>query len=585
VRIRLRLLGALHHLATTLSLETLYSADRSEFTGLSPDQQMVMSQWRYVRSVDIIDRQLLLHFHVPLGRAASYLQLIVTPLRQEIESLLRQYEDILHTDGIYLRFRNEPAPREDTVDPLTEEEQTALRHWIEVRLARADEQQSQENRLRRQRLHDRLSQANIQAANDHEQRGEREQAANLLVQTVRSLHDEREAFQLARYAYRAGQLYKDIDQSHAAVRCYLMVADAYFNDTLTPELGHEALSRAEAVLQTTPDPVLEIQLALAAARIHFVALSDDLSIEAVSQARTALTAVTDSSIQLELSVEIALLDARLALVREEWQQALACLEQALCTCPPEAKKKRFALLSFLLTVMTQCNDERADDVYQEACGCLSGEESQHQQGLLSMYYAGSLACRGQLDRAYRTYHDTITMLDDVGSLYEMFVLYQNMAHMLLKHSGTFFPGHDRFDNLRIDLFHRTKSLNRGNRHEEKANESIVQEKHRDFMRHIRLASYHFWSDTAWFGLQSVNELFARHYTAVDEPHVALFYAIEANDTKLVDKLAGTLAKRAEPDVLLELIPKLINISVTSSSQDLIALSLGTLADVVSPTLL
>jgi tetratricopeptide (TPR) repeat protein len=223
----------------------------------------------------------------------------------------------------------------------------------------------------------------------------------------------------------------------ASSREVLKNPDAYFNDTLTPELGDEALSRAEAVLQTTPDPVLEIQLALAAARIHFVALSDDLSIEAISQARTALTAVTDTSFQFELSVEIALLEARLALVREEWQQALACLEQALGTCPPEAKKERLALSSFLLTVMTQCNDERADEVYQEACGCLSGEESKHQQGLLSMYYAGSLARRGQLDRAYGTYHNAITMLDDVGSLYEIFVLYQNMAHMLLKHSGTF----------------------------------------------------------------------------------------------------------------------------------------------------
>jgi hypothetical protein len=584
-RIRLRLLCVVHHLAAILSLETLYSADRTELAGLSPEQQLLVHQWRYVRSVDIIDSQLRLHFHLPLGRTVSYLPLIVTPLRQEIESLLRQYEDVLHTAGIYLRYRNEPAPREDSVQPLTEEEQTELRRWIELRLARAEGQQLRENLLLRQRLRDRLIQANIQVADDHEQRGEREQAANLLVQTVRSLHDEREAFQLARYAHRAGQLYEDIGRPHEAVRCYLMVADSYFNDTLTPELGHEALSRAEALLQTTPDPALEVELHLAVARIHFVTLSDDLATEALSQARTALNAISDASIQIQLSVEIALLEARLALVWEEWQQALACLEQALYTCPPEAKKERFALLSVLLTVMTQCNDERTDDVYQEACGCLNGEEDRHQQGLLSMYYAGSLARRGQLDRAYETYQDTIKTLDDMGSLYEMFVLYQNMAHMLLKHSGRFFRGHDQLDNLRIDLFHRTKSLNRGNMHEQKAFECIVQEKHRDFMRHIRLASYHFWSDAAWFGLKRVNELFARHYTAVDEPQMALFYAIEADDSKLVEKLAGALARRAEPTVLLELVPKLIGFAMISDSQDLIALSLGTLADVVSPDFL
>jgi tetratricopeptide (TPR) repeat protein len=546
---------------------------------------MVLQQWRYVRSAEIVDRQLRLHFLLPSGQADTYQRLVVTPLNQEIESFLRHYQDVLHAAGFYLGYRHEPVVREGSIQPFTEDEQIAFQRWVEIRVARADSPQLRDDLLLRQRQRDRLIQANIQTVDDLEQREQHEQAAALLVQTVRWLRDEREAFQVVHYAYRAGRIYEELGQSHQAVQCYLIVADTYFNDTLSPEMGREALTRAEALLQATPDPALIVELHLAAARINFVALSDHLAIEALSRARTALDAAADPSTQIQLRTKVALLEARLALVWEHWQEALTCLEQALEVCPREAINERFALLSLLLTAMTQCHDIRADKLYKEALVSLHGEEERHQVGLLHMYYAGSLASRGLLEQAYKVYQDAIKVLDGIGSLYEMCVLYQNMLHMLLRHGGDFFRGYDQFDNLRIDLFHRTRSQHRGYRHEQEAFECIVREKHRDVMRHTRLAFYHYWSDGAWFGLRDANRLLARHHTAVGEPQIALFYAIEARDSKLVEQLSSTIARRAEPATLFALIPKLISYNQISSEHQLIALSLGELADVVPPNLL
>ena len=529
-------------------------------------------------------RQAQVHFLLPAGRTEQYYPIIVAAISQELAELIDHYAYILFSADIFLRYQH-PTCEEGIVPPLPDEDWEQLRQWVTVRQARKAEDRLQQQMWQTQRLRDALLNADVNIAEALVESGDIPGAITLLSRVAAWFAHERDGYQAARYAQRAAQLAHQINDVSTAVDHVLLVAYVYFHDTLSPELAQRDIQHGVDLATEVGDPVLLVRLSLAQAQIAFATLDDPHVREYLEEAQRYLTNIINTEERALLAYRIALLHARCAVVWEEWSTARHVLEEVLAAHPPTAHDICFDVLALLLAVLTEWHEAAAADrVYTVALALIS-DTDRRRLGLFHMHYATSLARRGELDTAYQTYQKAIHILDGVAEQYDLCILYQNMKSTLGRADNSFIQDLALYESTRIDLFHRTKGLNRGYRHEQKAAKSLVSAQPREVLRHLRLALYHYWADGAYFSLfgayRLLSSLYSSHGYVVD----ALLAMIRTGETKRVKHLAEHITREADSQMVQTIITRLIEPSPAPHELPTVAHTLGILADVTPPPLL
>ncbi|MBP1468007.1 hypothetical protein EYB53_019980 [Candidatus Chloroploca sp. M-50] len=582
--VRPQLLSALLHLASTFNIDQVTLRTPPATLMLNSEERILWLRQMYVRSLTVTSKQVQVYFVLPKEFSNQYKPIVVDPLAQEIEELVSFYSYILFSANIYLGYR-QPSIIEGMVPVISNEDWQHLKHWIEVRHARRSEERLHHQAWESQRLRDTLIKADVALAEAMETSGEALKAATIFSRVTAWLAQERDAYQAARFARQAARLYTNIGDFSSAVEQYLLLAKVYFQDTLSPELARQEIQEGMRIANNLGSAPLLIQLTLAQARVEFASLSDQNVAVCLLEAKRLVGELANVEEQSLFAQEIALLHARFACIWEDWATARQVLEEVVSAYPPLSRELRLEVLALFLAVLTEWNDSgTADKVYATALE-LIGDADHRRAGLFRMQYAASLARRGDLEAAYTTYHDALHNLDGVAEQYDLCLLYQNMQSTLLRSSGSFYKGMDKYESTRIDLFNRTKSLNRGYRHEQEAAESLAQGKYRDVMRHLRLALYHYWADGALFSIFGVYQLFASLHETTGKTADALFAALQSGEKKTVVRLSEKIASFGDARIVESIIAQLIQGQPTPRELSLTAAALGALADVAPPAML
>jgi hypothetical protein len=159
-----------------------------------------------------------------------------------------------------------------------------------------------------------------------------------------------------------------------------------------------------------------------------------------------------------------------------------------------------------------------------------------------------------------------------------------MHFMLLQNGARSFGGFEQHEYRRIDLFHQTRSDNRGYTHEIAAIQALNKQKYRDVIRHLYLALFYYWREGAWVGIRDTYRELASLGGATRDFAAALLNAVRAGDLKLVETYSKDLHDTGTLQILTEVVDTLATIQPAASGDMVAAKALGILADVLPPAL-
>lgn len=585
-RMRLRLLGALLHLADCINLDQ--AVDPAPPPDLDKAPWSERHRWwrqAYVCGVTIGSQRLQLHIRLPKGRKEEYSPILVNPLDEEIGRLISVYDSVLFSAGINLNYL--PANViEGDVSAIPDDEWQRLKQTVETEQLRKAKDLLQQDIVQAQRLHELLVKAGISQAKQMIAEGRHLEAAEALDNAAALLARKREAAQARRYAVQAAEQYLEGGDRQAAAQQYLQAAEVWLNSAHTPELATKQLEQAHKLAVELDEPVLLVRVLLTQAWLMFATLRDPDAQRLLEQANELLPKIADEAQRAGLLRTLALQHATFAMVWEDWSTAQRVLDAALDACLEAAQSERLDLLQHLLLLSAECGDwETADHAYEKVQQLLDAAAEPWRRGVVAMHYGASLARRGALEEAYDVYSAAIQKLDGHADAYTLGLAYQNMQHMLLRNGALFFPGLEHHEARRIDLFNISRAENIGYVHELRAIAYLGTQKHRGTLQHIRLALAHYWGEGAWMGIEHAYQTLAALNAATDGPVEALLAAIRASDRKAAEQYSETLRDTGDAKLLDDVVGALTAVRPAACEQQVAVKALGILVDVIPPTFL
>ncbi len=416
--------------------------------------------------------------------------------------------------------------------------------------------------------------------------GRHSEAAQVLERVARRLVEARLFYEAEKYTERAAQQYLLADERPAAAQHFFTAAEMLLSHATTPELARRPLEQADQLTRELEIPELRVQVLLTEARLAFAALLDQEVRDSLARASDLLPHIANEVQRTTLLRNVALQHATFAMVWEEWERARELLDTALQKCPPYARDEQLDLLQLLLNVHSEQGEwDSADYVFQKAQQVWTTAQGHIRLAVIRMHYAASLARRGELIRAFDTYNDVIQRIEGKADSYTLWLAYQNMQYMLLRHGPLLFTEFDQHEVRRLDLFNLTEAENKGYAHQVQAEIDLGKENYRGALKHIRFALAHCWSEGSWLGIEEVYQTMASLWAKTDTPVMALLAAVRASDLKAATQISETLRHKNDVEQLADVIRRLTIVHPAISEQKVAVSALCQLVDVIPPPML
>ncbi len=204
-RIRLRLLGALLHLAVTINLDQYINPSLPQtLAQASLIERVIWWRQAYIRGVQIEDRRLHVLIQLPQGRRGEYTPILVEPLDEEIRSLIHTYDDVLRLAGIILVVRT-PTVTEGAAQAIPDEEWPEIRRVIATEQERKAAARLQQTVIVAQQQRELLVRSEVQHAERLVTEGQHLEAAKMFERIAELLQSA--PYQAAAYAEKSAEQY------------------------------------------------------------------------------------------------------------------------------------------------------------------------------------------------------------------------------------------------------------------------------------------------------------------------------------------------------------------------------------------
>ncbi len=585
-QIRIRLLGVLLHLASFLNIDE--SIDPDPPPSLENAPQSLRNDWwkqAYVRGVLIQDWRVQLHFAFPLGMGTSYEPILVTPLSEELQRLIRSYDHILYSARINLNYID-PKVSEIETTQIPPKEWQQLKHAIETEQARRIKDRLQQDLIRAQIAREILISSDIEYAERMSTEGRNNEAALAYSGIADLLERSQRTFESVDFSTKAAKEFLQTGDVLAAAQRYIKAAQTQLGRAQTPQLAQQQIEEAEKLVRQVNDPTLSAEFFLVRSAYEFAMIRDKDALESLAQVEKLLSEIADERKRILILSEWIIENFMISMVREEWEGARTSLAMAFSAFPDSAIPEKVEVLIHQMKVCAILGDwNAADRTFDKGRELLQGTTYSSQLALLKQQYAVTLARRGSLQDAYNQFAETIELLNGNADAYTLAIAYQNMQFVLLQNGALFYQGFERDQARRIDLFNSTVMQNQGYAHESDANNAFGREKPLDGLMHIRLALGYYWRDGSWHGIQDAYKVVARIHEIDKNPFAALIATIRASDEEGVKSYAKILSSGAKPELLTELINDLARLWPAAREQEFATIALGILADVIPTPLL
>ena len=585
MRVRLRLVAALLHLADQLNLDQFTDPELPGF--LEQAEWAERYRWwrqAYVRSVSIETQRIKLYLQLP--DREDYPPILVDPLDDQIRGLIRIYDSILIAAGINLNFLDPDASSRDGVQLIPDDEWRLLKREVEAEQARRSKSRLHTSAIQEQRLRESLVKAETSQAERMQTEGRHKEAAEAFALAAGLLARNRDAAQARYYATSAAEEYLRVRDYEAAAEQYLQAATVWLDNASSPVRTTKHLEKAHEFAAKAQNPGLQIRVLLAQAREAFASMRDQDAERLLKQANELLIEIHDDASRSSLLRDIALQHATCAMVWKELETAKDILNSAIERSSETSYDVRLDLLQHLLIVNVEQGEwQSAQDAYERAERILESEIDLEQQGLLRIQYGTSLARQGRIAEAYTVYNEALEQLDGYTDAYTLGLAYQSVEHMLLRNGVLSYDKLNQHEIRRIDLFKKTQSENRGYAHKIAASTELGEQNYRLALQNIRLAVFYYWQEGAWAGIEGAYQTLARLRFATDDMSGALQAAIRGSDRKAVKQHSKTLKDRGNKALIAEVVETLLADWTISCDQRLATVALGVLSEVIPPNLL
>ena len=584
-RVRVRLLAAVLRLAVVLNLDQFVDPKLpSALENACWDERLKWWEQAYVFGVDMENQRLKISFRLPQGLKKEYVPILVDPLDEQIRTLISEYDQILHSEGVNLNYLGCEIS-EDDVPALPEDDWRKLKQKFEIVQARKLKGLNQLNNFRVNRQCELLVSEKIQQAECMVVEKRPGEAAKEFANIATILESGGEFAQSKQFAIKAAEQYLETNDQLSAARQYLAAAQVWLESTFPPQLASSSLEQASKISSELEDPILKIEVLIVMSWAAFANMMDQEAEKYLEQAKDFLQGITNQSQKAKLLNGWAIKYATLSMVWEEWESAQNILTWSLDACPDGEKEELLNLSQQLLLVGTERGDWIVvDQVYQETLKLLDGLENPERRGLNLMHYGASLVRRGDLNRAYDVYSDALQNLEGESDAYTLRLAYQNMEYMLLVNGFLEFPGLGEHDIRRLDLFQRTKTENRGYSHEMRAALNITGKNYLEAIQNARLALAYYWHEGALEGIDTTYSILALIYAETNKPEEALLSAIRTSNIKLVEEYSEVILDKGDSDQLNDVVGKLVQKWPAALIQGMVVKALGILSDVIPPTM-